>query len=130
MTNIGHRYLDKLFGTFHKGRVPGEQVRDAKDTKDADSAATSTAPTATATVRTAPTAPTAQYKQLKHATVLDFEVQGRAFDAYQEAGCIVDNVLGLLQNMKVGSTRVGSNRSLNILGEPGNQVVSLCFTGL
>ncbi|KAJ1417781.1 hypothetical protein B484DRAFT_400700, partial [Ochromonadaceae sp. CCMP2298] len=93
--SLSFKYLDKIFGTYHAGRVPGEQVRDAKDTKDDNAPATApTATAATSTVRTA------QYKQLKHATVEDFEVQGRAFDAYAEAGCIVDNVLGLLVNMK------------------------------
>jgi hypothetical protein len=95
--SLSFKYLDRLFGTYHVGRVPGEQFRTdtgyggpldtgkdaAKDTRKGTTADTAAHPTAPS-----PAAPplTAQYKQLKDATVLDFEVQGKAFDAYAEAG--------------------------------------------
>ena len=79
--SLSYTYLDKLFGTYNTGRIPGEQVSDQDSENIKNVSAT--------------------YTELKNATVEDFEAQGKAFDAYQEAGYIVENMLNLVRNMKV-----------------------------
>ena len=72
---LSFKYLDKLFGSYHQGRVPGEATAVVLKAKRPENAR-------------------ASYTALKDATIEDFLIQGQAFDAYAESGAIVNNILG------------------------------------
>ena len=104
---LSFRYLDKLFGTYHPGREPGA---DCSDSPEADLASTdnSSNDDNSDNDSKSSTVPTATYTELRNATVDDFIKQGKAFDVYAEEGRIVDNILGLVENMKGENGEVGA----------------------
>jgi len=87
---LSFKYLDKLFGSYHPGRVPGEATAVVLKAKRPENAR-------------------ASYTALKDATIEDFLIQGQAFDAYAESGAIVNNILGLVKNMKGQNGEIGAN---------------------
>lgn len=87
--SLSFRYLDKLFGTYHPGRTDDSSGLTEDSSSDED-------------------LPKAKYTELKNATVDDFIAQGKAFDAYAAEGRIVDNVLGLVENMKGKNGEIGA----------------------
>lgn len=118
---LSFTYLDRLFGSYHPGRVPGQVLKDheaeiakrveadiAKRELEAAKAILDEIPelkgspksasgadspkSEESTAETESVPARATYTKLSEATVADFEVQGKAFDEYRESGQIVYNV--------------------------------------
>lgn len=85
--SLSFQYLDRLFGTYHPGRVAGEAMQTP-----------------------APAEPpkTAQYTTLIESTPEDWVIQGQAFDSYKASGHIVANMLRLVENMKGELGEIGA----------------------